>query len=104
MTSPDPQQLADYEKAQHDEWFEWVAVGPIYAGAARAYNEGDPVPASNVERLKYEASGLVVKRKSAEGKRILEATGKAVEEDHAADVEAQAVNAPTKATTRKANS
>ena len=32
------------------EWSQWVAAEPIDIGGARAFNPGDPVPATHVER------------------------------------------------------
>lgn len=95
MTSPDP--LTGYTKEQHDEWFTWVAATEINVGNARAYNTGDPVPASNVQAHGYDTAGLVVKRTSAAGKTILNVTGKATaDEVHAAEVEAQSTKDTTK--------
>lgn len=36
--------------AQAAEYGEYVADGPIVLGGARAFNDGDPVPKSHVER------------------------------------------------------
>lgn len=80
MTQADPQ-LAAFAKEQHDEYNTWVAVGPIDIGNARAWNTGDPVPASTVERLGLESAGLVVKRTSAAGKRTVEETSVMVDLD-----------------------
>ncbi len=46
---------ADLRAALGDEYGQYVAAGPIYIGGARAFNEGDPVPASHVERGVVEA-------------------------------------------------
>ncbi len=40
----------EYREAQVAEWSQYVAAEPIYIGGARAFNPGDPVPASHVER------------------------------------------------------
>ncbi len=40
----------EYLAAQRAEWGQYVAAGPIDIGTARAFNEGDPVPASHVDR------------------------------------------------------
>lgn len=69
-----PTEQAEWEErraAQMKEYGLWVAVQPIDHGTARAYNIGDPVPISNVERHGYDADGLVAKRSSKEGKRAL---------------------------------
>lgn len=39
-----------YRQAQAAEYNTYVAAKPIFIGTARAFNEGDPVPASHVER------------------------------------------------------
>lgn len=44
------------------EYSQYVATQPIDVGGARAYNEGDPVPAANVEAHGYLDAGLVRKR------------------------------------------
>lgn len=68
MTHPvEDDELRAYREAQLEEYGQWVAKGPIYVGNARAYNEGDPVPASNVEAYKYDEMGLVVKATTKAG-------------------------------------
>lgn len=42
--------LEEYRKAQEAEWGAYVATAPIDIGGARAFNPGDPVPASHVTR------------------------------------------------------
>lgn len=42
--------VEEYLAAQKAEWETYVATEPIYVGGARAFNAGDPVPASHVER------------------------------------------------------
>lgn len=44
------QTVEEYLKAQKAEWGTYVATEPIDIGGARAFNAGDPVPASHVER------------------------------------------------------
>lgn len=43
------QTLEEYRKAQETEWGTYVAREPIDILGARAFNVGDPVPASHVE-------------------------------------------------------
>lgn len=62
MTQPQPDAWQELRAAQLEEYSQYVATGPIYVGTALAYNEGDPVPASNVRALGYEKNGLVVRR------------------------------------------
>jgi hypothetical protein len=66
MTQPstpdelDPTGELAAELARADrEYGTYVANQPIFAGNARAYNQGDPVPASNVVRHGYWLNGQV---------------------------------------------
>jgi hypothetical protein len=56
-----------------DDWSQFVAVTDIPFGNVLAYAAGDPVPASNVRRWKYDDQGLVAKRSTKEGKAALDA-------------------------------
>jgi hypothetical protein len=47
MTQP-PTTAAEYEQQQRDEWTRYVAKVPVDYYGVRAYNVGDPVPASAV--------------------------------------------------------
>jgi hypothetical protein len=49
----------DYEAAQAAEWGAYVANDAIFYNGARAYNAGDPVPASNVALHHYLDTGQV---------------------------------------------
>jgi hypothetical protein len=53
--------------AVQEEYSTWVAAGPIDHDGVRAYNTGDPVPASNVAAHKYDEQGWVVKRSTKAG-------------------------------------
>lgn len=44
------QTLDEFRKAQEAEYGEYVAAEKIHIGNALAFNEGDPVPVSHVER------------------------------------------------------
>lgn len=46
----EPVTAEDVRAAQQDEYGQYVAATTIYLGGARAFNEGDPVPASHVTR------------------------------------------------------
>lgn len=63
MTSPilDPEVEAR-RKERAEEYGQWEAAGVIEIGGARAFNEGDPVPAGTVARLKLDELGLVRKQ------------------------------------------
>ncbi len=53
--------VEEYRAAAAEEYGQYVALGPIDFDGARAYNEGDPVPVSNVEAYHYVERGLVAK-------------------------------------------
>jgi len=53
--------VEDFAAAQAAEYATFVATEPILVDGVRAYNVGDPVPASNVERHSYLQQGLVRK-------------------------------------------
>lgn len=59
-----PSAVEEYRAALVDEYGTYVAVEPIDFDNARAYNIGDPVPVTNVERYGYLDRGLVAKRTS----------------------------------------
>lgn len=48
-----------WRASQVEEYSSWVAASAIFHGNALAYNEGDPVPASNVKLYDYDVKGLV---------------------------------------------
>lgn len=50
-----------HRQAIREEYGQYEATSPIYVGNALAYNPGDQVPASNVERFHYLEQGLVKK-------------------------------------------
>jgi len=54
-----PPAATAYLAAQAAEYGTYVATRTIYYEGVRAYNEGDPVPVSNVERHGYLEQGLV---------------------------------------------
>ena len=96
MTMPtgDPE-LDEFRRLQEEEYGEWVAVGPIYAGNALAYPEGGAVPKSNVERHSYDKMGLVVKRTEWEKRLAKEAPPTEDERlaaQHAAALEQQQIS------------
>jgi len=53
--------VEDFAAAQAAEYAAYVATETILVDGSRAYNVGDPVPASNVERHDYLALGVVRK-------------------------------------------
>jgi hypothetical protein len=61
-TPADPVTAEQRREEQAKEYGTWVALGPIDHDGARAYNTGDPVPAENVKRWKYDERGLVGRR------------------------------------------
>lgn len=50
MTAPTPATAEELREAQRAEYGVYVAVTPIDISGARAFNPGDPVPASHVDR------------------------------------------------------
>jgi hypothetical protein len=53
--------VEDFAAAQEAEYATYVATEPILVDGARAYNAGDPVPASNVKTHGYLQLGVVRK-------------------------------------------
>jgi len=51
--------LRKAKAAEIAEWNTYRAVSPIFHDGIRAYNEGDPVPVSNVVLHGYDKDGLV---------------------------------------------
>lgn len=68
-------ELSDHIEAQRHEYAQYVAAKPIHFGVALAYNPGDQIPASNVERWKYLETGQAVKVGSKEHKALRESLG-----------------------------
>lgn len=58
-------------EARFAEYADFVAVQPIDFGGVRAYNEGDAVPNSNVERYRYHDLDWVAKRNTKAGKQAV---------------------------------
>lgn len=50
MTAPTPASAEELREAQRKEYSVYVALGPIDIDGARAFNVGDPVPVSHVDR------------------------------------------------------
>jgi len=50
MTAPVPATAEELREAQRAEYGVYVAVGPIDINGARAFNAGDAVPTSHVDR------------------------------------------------------
>jgi hypothetical protein len=62
-----PRTVQEYEDSLRKEWSQYVAVTPIEIDGVRAFNAGDPVPASHVtDKLVDEAS--VAKVSTAAGR------------------------------------
>lgn len=57
--------LEQFQAAQAKEYSTYVAKEVIFLDGARAFNPGQPVPVSHVERFKYDEQGLVEKAKPA---------------------------------------
>lgn len=65
MSELSPEALA-YQQAQEAEYSAWVAKETIFIGGARAFNVGDPVPKSHVDRGVVDKA-LVAKPESKAG-------------------------------------
>lgn len=50
QTAAEPQTLEQYREQQRAEYAQYVAAEVIEINGARAFNPGDPVPASHVTR------------------------------------------------------
>lgn len=62
MTQPaTTEEVEAFRSAQEKEYGQFVAVAPINFGNARAFNIGDPVPASHVKKYGYLEQKLVAK-------------------------------------------
>jgi hypothetical protein len=68
-------------KEREHEYGQWVATSDIEWGTVKAFTPGMAVPASTVERLKWDELGLVAKRASKAGREVLERTGTATTEE-----------------------
>lgn len=67
-------EVEDLRKAQQKEYGTYVAVEPIDYEGVRAYNVGDPVPVSNVEKHGYLESNSVKKVEAEPAKEASPAT------------------------------
>lgn len=88
--------------AHKPDEYEYVAVHPIYVGTVRAFNAGDPVPATTVDEHGYADMKLVVKRENYKGPESHTATvsadDTATEKTTKAQSPARKTSAPEKAT------
>lgn len=64
-------EVEQFRKEQEVEWGTYVAAQPINIDGARAFNVGDAVPVSHVERGVVDAA-LVAKRTTKTGAAIVE--------------------------------
>jgi hypothetical protein len=80
-TNPDMAAVLDRRREREEEYGAWVATQDIPWGTVLAHTAGDRVPASTVDRLKWNELGLVVKRDSTEGREVLERTNTATTEE-----------------------
>jgi hypothetical protein len=54
-----PEGVRDLRAEKLEEYGQFVATQQIHVGTALAYDEGHPVPVSNVQRFGYEDQGVV---------------------------------------------
>ena len=64
-----PQSIDEYKTAQAAEWGKYVAAEPIDIDGVRAFNPGNPVPASHVERGVVSADQVTEVAKASEKKK-----------------------------------
>jgi hypothetical protein len=64
-----PITIDEYKAAQAAEWGKYVAAEPIFFDGIRAFNAGDPVPASHVERGVVSAEQVTEVAKTSEKKK-----------------------------------
>jgi hypothetical protein len=67
------EEKAAFVEEQVKEYGTYVAVAPITFNGVPAYNVGDPVPISNVEKHGYEKDGLVARIDSKAGQDMVRA-------------------------------
>ena len=90
-----PEEVAAFAEIQEKEYGTFFAVAPISFNGSPAYNVGDPVPVSNVNKYKYDEQGLVAKVGSAAGQKVIGAL--ATPADVSAEVPAPvSLNVPVK--------
>lgn len=91
-------------KERAEEYGTWeCGVAPIEVGGARAFNEGDPVPKSTVERLGLDKLNAVVPTGTL-GKKTADAEAERQRlQDSAIKAQIKAATAESAATRRKAN-
>jgi hypothetical protein len=54
-----PEPVVARRFARSEDYSKWVALEQIYYDGGLAYNPGDPVPDTNVQRHHYDEAGLV---------------------------------------------
>ena len=65
------EETSEFVEAQVKEYGTFVAIAPISFNGIPAYNIGDPVPVSNVERYNYERDNLVARIDNEAGQRMI---------------------------------
>jgi hypothetical protein len=68
-----PEETAAFTEEQAKEWGVWIAYTPIDFGGVRAFNPGDSVPTSHVDKfdLTKTEPPSVVKQDSKEGQELI---------------------------------
>lgn len=75
-----PEETAAFVEEQVKEYGTYVAISPITFNGIPAYNVGDPVPVSNVERHGYLKDGLVAKTDSKVGQDMVRAIHESIQQ------------------------
>jgi hypothetical protein len=90
-----PEDVEQLRSAQAAEYGTWVATASISVNGTPAYNAGDPVPVSNVQKFKYDEQGLVSKITTKAGQDVIVAIAGAGSAT-GAPVEPVSLNVPVK--------
>lgn len=75
VTVGNPATAEEAIEANRKEYSQYVAPEQIFVGSALAFNKGDAIPASTVERLGWVADGKAVKVGTKAHKELRESMG-----------------------------
>lgn len=75
VTVGSPATAEEAVEATRKEYSQYVAPDPIYVGTALAFNKGDAIPASTVERLGWASEGKAIKVGTKAHKELRESMG-----------------------------
>lgn len=101
ITDPDVEARRKERAAEYGTWE--CGEAPIEVGGARAFNEGDPVPKSTVERLGLDSLGAVVKTGTFAEKNVKQEEERQRLQDEATKAQIKEATAQAPTARRKAN-